>query len=93
MSDIPDRRERHLQAHHGAFVGLRGVGFRPDMIGHGVGVAHHLGQPVGSGVAGLSLQKAWTLAPFAFERVAVVGESLLRGAVLIRDTLNVALAY
>ena len=64
--------------------------FPRDLVA-GVGVAHHLGEPVDPRDAGLPLQKVWTLAPFAFERVAVVGKPIRRGPVLISDTLNVVL--
>ncbi|TXH27723.1 MAG: hypothetical protein E6R06_03115 [Mycobacterium sp.] len=52
---------------------------------------HHLGEPFDPRIAGLPLQKVWTLGPFAFERVAVVGKPLLSGPVLIHHTLNVIL--
>ncbi|UXA15674.1 hypothetical protein KXD97_31570 (plasmid) [Mycobacterium sp. SMC-8] len=61
------------------------------MIRHGVGMIHHLGEPFDPRIAGLPLQEVWTLGPFAFERVAVVGQPLLSGPVLIDHTLNVVL--
>ncbi|WP_100488825.1 MULTISPECIES: hypothetical protein [Mycobacteriaceae] len=91
MSSITYRREYHLQANDGAFIGLRGNGFRAEMIRRVVRVAHHHGEPFDPRFAGLALQEASTLGRFVFQRVAVVGKPLLRSPVLIGNTLNVGL--